>query len=280
MNIETDGDNTVVSFPDTTDLDEATVRLVIEKVTAGVTGKSVVLDLAGVEQASSEALAGLILLQSNIAKARGTLALSNLTDGFRKLLKSAAMDKMFGLQKPREPKKAPGGNPALDFAAILYRGDKKALASLESALKDWRAFYGMHAKEIGVDFDWLEKSWENGPNPWEVLIDVGVLHHWVLEADHAEFLDEIVAGLKALEPAKTVPMPWDELAKTEPETEIEEFLAEVSAKLRPNNEVLVILDKGSDSYPLAMIRLDALEKVKRLAEQIEDAEVVVLGQDD
>ena len=156
MKIETDGDNTVVSFPDAKVLDEASVRLVSEKLPAGATGKSVVLNLAGVEQASSAALAGLMLLQSKIVKARGTLALSNVTDEFRKLLKSVAMDKMFGLQKPREPKKSPGGNPALDFATVLYRGDKKALASLESALKDWKAFYGIHAKEIGVDFDWLK----------------------------------------------------------------------------------------------------------------------------
>jgi anti-anti-sigma regulatory factor len=278
MNIETDGDNTVVSFPDTKALDEASVRLVSEKLVAA--GKSVVLNLAGVEQASSAALAGLMLLQSKIVKARGTLALSNVTDDFRKLLKSVAMDKMFGLQKPREPKSAPGGNPALDFATILYRGDKNALRSLESALKDWKAFYGIHAKEIGVDFDWLKKIWENEANPWEVLIDVGVLHHWVFEADHAEFFDEIVAGLRALEPVKLVSMPWDELAKTEPATEIEDFFAEVSARLRPHDEALVILDKGSDSYPLAMIRLDALKKAKRLAKQLEDAEVVVPGQDD
>lgn len=280
MNIEADGDNTVVNFPDTKALDEATVRLVSEKFAAGAAGKSVVLNLSSVEQASSAALAGLMLLHCKIHKARGTLTLSNVTDEFRKLLKSVAMDKMFGLQKPREPKKAPGGNPALDLATILYRGDKKALASLESALKDWRAFYSIHAKAIGVDFDWLKKIWENEANPWEILIDIGVLHHWVFEADHAEFFDEIVAGLMALEPAKTVPMPWDELAKTEPETEIEEFFAEVAAKLRPHKEALVILDKGSDSYPLAMIRLDALKKAKRLAEQLEDAEVVVPGQDD
>jgi anti-anti-sigma regulatory factor len=280
MNIETDGDSIVVSFPDTKALDEASVRLVSEKLAAGAAGKSVVLNLAGVEQASSAALAELMLLQNKIVKSRGTLALSNVTDDFRKLLKSLAMDKMFGLQKPREAKKAPGGNPAIDFATILYRGDKNALASLESALKDWRAFYGQHAKEIGVDFDWLKQIWEDKANPWEVLIDVGCLHNWVFEADHAECFDEIVAGLRTLQPVKSVSLPWDELAKTEPETDIEEFFAEVSAKLRPHKEALVILDKGSDSYPLAMIRLDALKKAKRLADQLEDAEVVVPGQDD
>lgn len=281
MKIETDGDKTVVSFPDTKALDEATLRLVTEKLAAVAAGKSVVLSLADVEQASSAALAGLLLLQGKILTSRGTLALSNVSDEFRKLLKSVAMDKMFGLQqKPRAPKKASGKNPVLDLAAILYRGDKKALASLEIALKDWRTFYGSHAKEIGVDFDWLKETWGNEANPWEVMIDVGCLHHWVCEVDHAEFFDEIVAGLRELEPAKTLAMPWEELAKTEPEIEIEEFFGQVSAKLRPHKEALVILNKGSDSYPLALIRLDGLKKAKRLTEQLEDAEIAVPGQDD
>jgi hypothetical protein len=111
------------------------------------------------------------------------------------------------------------------------------------------------------------------------LIDVGVLHHWVFEADHAEFYDEIVRGLGALKPAKTVSMPWEELAKTESETDIEEFFAEVSAKLRRQKEALVILDKASDSYPLAIVRLDAVKKARRLAQRFKDAEVVVPGED-
>ena len=280
MKIKADGNTLTVSFPDVTILDEQAVRLATEKLASELAEKSVVLNCANLEGFSSAALGGLLTLHSKLAKARGTLTLSNVSEPVRKFLKSLAMDKLFGLeQKSRQPKKPGGNSAAVEFATLLYRGDKEALASLESALADWKAFYSRHAREIGVDLEWLKEIWHDEANTWEVLIDVGILHHWVFEADHAEFYDEIVRGLGALEPAKAVSMPWEELAKIESETSVEEFFTEVSAKLRPHKEALVILDKASDSYPLAIIRLDAIKQARRLAERFEDAEVVVPGED-
>jgi len=281
MKIETDGNTTIISFPETKILDEQSFRLACAQLATEPGGKSVVFNCANLEGLSSAALAGLLILNSKILKARGTLTLSNVSDQVKRLLKSVAMDKLFGLeQKSRVPKQASGNSIALELGSLLYRADEKALASLESALTDWKAFYSRHGREIGVDLVRLKNIWQDEPNPWEVLIDVGILHHWVFEADHAEFFDEIVVGLKALGPASAVSMPWEELAKTEPDTDVQVFFAEVSAKLHPHHEALVILDKASDSYPLAILRLDALKEAKHLAECLEGAEVVVPGQAD
>jgi hypothetical protein len=161
---------------------------------------------------------------------------------------------------------------------LLFRGDRQALDDLRSALGNWLPFYQKHGQSIGVDVPWLKKIWSDGPRPWDVLIDIGVLHRFVFEADHAEFFDQIVAGVSELGPAKSLKIDWETLAATDAEVEIDEFFAALASQAKQGNEVLVILDKGSDSYPLAFLPPDSVAKAQKLVGLVGDGEVVAAGE--
>jgi hypothetical protein len=165
-----------------------------------------------------------------------------------------------------------------EFGRLLYRGDDRALADLRAALADWRPFYDLHGRDIGIDVPYLKEIWKDGAVPWDVLIDVGCLHKYVFEADHREFFDEIVNGVRALRPAGGMAVDWDTLAATDDETEVEVFLDSLASQVRRSGGVLVILDKASDSYPLAILPRDAVARARELAGAVGDGEVVVVGE--
>jgi hypothetical protein len=149
-----------------------------------------------------------------------------------------------------------------DFARLLYRNDKAALSDLRSATNDWLAFYKVHARTIGVDLDDLKEDWEDGPEPWELIIDVAILHHWLFESDGREFYDEIISGVRELAPCQSLPIDWDRLSETDLETPINTFLHDTAAALYTHGEILVLLDKASDSLPLALLREEHLAQAK------------------
>jgi anti-anti-sigma factor len=281
MKIETVGDATVVTFAATKLLGDADIRAAMEKLGKPVQGQQVTLNLGNVEQVSSGSLAALMSMSSKLSKVGGKLALADVGEPIKQVIREVGMDKMFGLTvaRPKRPKRDKNAD-VMEFGELLYRSDKEALASLQSALADWEDFYERHGDDIGVDLDCLQEVWQEDANPWEILIDVGRLHRWVFEADWKEFLDEVVAGVKQLVPAAGLEVPWDRLAATDPETDVEDFLPMIAAALRPHGEALVFLDKGSDSYPLALIKVAQVKKAKRLAERFEDAAVMVPGEED
>jgi hypothetical protein len=163
------------------------------------------------------------------------------------------------------------------FGQLLFRNDRRALDDLRSALADWLPFYEKHGRKIGVDVPWLKKIWEDGPRPWDVLIDIGVFHKYVFEADHAEFFDQIAEGVRELVTAKQLKIDWEALAATDADVEIEKFFALLASQAKTGEEILVILDKASDSYPLAFLPQDSVASAQKLAGLIGDGdgEVVV-----
>jgi hypothetical protein len=161
------------------------------------------------------------------------------------------------------------------FARLLYRGNEAALRDLDAALADWKAFYGRHAEEIGVDLPYLKEVWEDGAMPWDVVIDIGDLHRFLFEADGGEFFEEIVAGLRELVPGRPLKIDWDTLAATDIDTEIEEFFSSVQAQ--SGDEVLVIVDKASDSYPLAFLPRSDVARAQQLAKPFGEGRLEVAG---
>jgi hypothetical protein len=164
-----------------------------------------------------------------------------------------------------------------ELGRLLYGGDDRALTDLRSALADWQPFYERHVQDIGIDMSHQRKVWEDGADPWEVLIDVGSLHKFVFEADCREFFDRIVAGVRSLRSANGLTVDWDTLAATDDEVEVEAFLGSLASQVRRSSRVLVILDKASDSFPLAILPHDAVERARELAAIVGDGEVVVVG---
>jgi hypothetical protein len=162
------------------------------------------------------------------------------------------------------------------FGQLLFRDDYGALVDLRSALADWLPFYEKHGRNIGVDVPWLKKIWKDGARPWDVLIDVGVLHKYVFEADHAEFFDQIVEGVRELVTAKPLKMDWEAFAATDADVEIEKFFADLASQAKKGKEILVILDKASDSYPLAFLPQDSVASAQKLAGLIGDGDGEVL----
>lgn len=164
------------------------------------------------------------------------------------------------------------------FGQLLFRNDRGAVDDLRSALSDWLPFYEQHGRDIGVDVPWLKKLWAKGPWPWDVLIDIGVLHKYIFEADHSEFIDEVSSAVSQLVPAKTLQVNWTELAAKHANGEIEALFADLAVRAKTSNEVLVILDKGSDSYPLAFLSQDSVARAQELAKLIGGGEVIIAGQ--
>jgi hypothetical protein len=110
-----------------------------------------------------------------------------------------------------------------------------------------------------------------------VLIDVGILHHFVFEADHGEFVDEIVSGISELVPAKTIIIDWEALAEMDDDEEIEKVFAKLAKKAKKSDEVLVILDKGSDSFPLAFLPSKLVAQAQKLAATAGEVDVDIVG---
>src|SRR5262249_14968544 len=65
------------------------------------------------------------------------------------------------------------------------------------------------------------------------------------------FFDQIAEGVRELVPARSLTINWEKLAATDTDVEIEQFFADLASQAKKGKEVLVILDKASDSYPLA-----------------------------
>lgn len=165
------------------------------------------------------------------------------------------------------------------FARRLLRGDKAALADLEDALVDWRPFYRQHAGAIGADFEFQKQVWEDGVDPWELLIDVASLHHWLVEADCREFYDEIIKGIRGLNPCKPLAIDWAGLEKANADTPMNVFLQNLASTLQAHQEVLVVLDKGSDSFPYALIREKDLAQAKEWASKLDAGELIIVRDD-
>jgi hypothetical protein len=155
-----------------------------------------------------------------------------------------------------------------DLGRVLFRNDEEALASLRSALNDWLPFYQQHAKALGVDLAWLKKTWVDGADPWEILLDIGQLHQWVFEVDWRESYEDIVAGIQELKPATDLQVNWEQLADIDPESELNSFMQALGSALQLQGEILVILDKESDSFPFTLIQEQDLVEVQRLSEEV------------
>ena len=165
------------------------------------------------------------------------------------------------------------------FARRLLRDDDAALADLEAALKDWLPFYGKHAGAIGTDVASLKQVWEDGPDPWEVLIDVATLHHWLVEADWREFYDQIISGIRELVPCKNLAIDWAGIEKANAETPTNVFLQNLASALEAHKEILVVLDKRSDSFPYALLREKDLAQAKVSVEKLGAGDLIVVRDD-
>lgn len=164
------------------------------------------------------------------------------------------------------------------FAELLFCNDSAAFLDLRAAIENWEEFYRANEDALNVDLDWQKKVWGDNPRPWEVLIDIGHLHHYLFEADWREEYQDIVDGLQELKPCSELEIDWDLLAETDPETPINDFMQSVATALAAHSKTLVILDKESDSYPLAILDAAVVSDAEVFARQIEGARLVMVSQ--
>lgn len=152
----------------------------------------------------------------------------------------------------------------LRFAEVLFRGDVAAVAAARDALAQPAAFVARHADDLG--YFRPEPGWS--PGPWPLLLDVAQLVGWVWAVDWREASDEVVAAVRELVPAGPITVDWDGLASAHAEAETRTFLRILARAVAPAGEVLVSLDRGSDSYPLALLPLGSLAEATRLAAEV------------
>jgi hypothetical protein len=173
----------------------------------------------------------------------------------------------------------------IEFAKLLFRNDQAAIAIFGKACSDGLDFYENHGNEIGVDIRYIRKLWNDNTYPrhillWDLLIDVGILFHCVCEVDYREYYDQIVEGIKALKPAQGLQIAWTEIAETDPDTPINGFIQDLAAKLRVYGEVLVVLDKQSDSFPFALLSEVNLNDAKNIAENFDTGRLVIVREEE
>jgi hypothetical protein len=164
------------------------------------------------------------------------------------------------------------------FANILYGQHPTASADLTDAVADWQAFYEANSDSLDVDINWLKKCWGDDPQQWDVMLDIGHMHRVVFEADHSEFYDQIVEGLQELSGSESLDIDWQSLADTDPDTPINTFMHNVAGAFAAHGRTLIILDKGSDSFPFAVLDAESLPEAVRLAEAIENGNVIVVSE--
>lgn len=153
------------------------------------------------------------------------------------------------------------GDRILRFAELLFRGDSDSVAAARDALADPAGFVARHAADLG--YVRPQPGWR--PTPWPLLLDLAQLRGWVREVDWKEAPDEVAAAVGGLAPAARLGIDWGGLADAHPGTETEAFLGVLARAVAPAGEALVCLDRGSDSYPLALLPAGSLGEAGRLA---------------
>ncbi len=163
------------------------------------------------------------------------------------------------------------------FADLLFCNDSAAILDLRAAVENWEEFYRANEDALNVDLDWQKKVWGDNPRLWEIVIDIGHLHHYLFEADWREEYQDIVDGLQELKPCSELEIDWNLLAETDPEIPINDFMQSIATALAAHGTTLVILDKASDSYPLAILNDAVVSDAEEFARQIEDARLVIVS---
>src|SRR5262249_39101372 len=105
-------------------------------------------------------------------------------------------------------------------------------------------------------------------NAWDLLLDFAQVHGWVWDVDWKESPEEIIAVVRSLDPAKRFSFDWAGLCSAHQDSETRDFLGVLARSLRPAGEVLVALDRGSDSYPLALLPSGQVAAARQLASDI------------
>ena len=149
----------------------------------------------------------------------------------------------------------------LRFAEVLFRGDAAAVAATRDALADPAEFIARHAADLG--YVRPKPGWH--PEPWPLLLGLAQLRGWVWDVDCREAADEVAAAVGGLTPAALLAVDWAGLVAAHPEADTETFLGVLARAVAPAGEALVCLDRGSDSYPLALLPVGSLAEAGRLA---------------
>ena len=152
----------------------------------------------------------------------------------------------------------------MQFAEVLFRGNVDAVAAARDAIERPAAFIERHAADLG--YVRPKPGWM--PDPWNLLLDVATVRGWVWEIDWRTASDEVVAVVRGLPPAASLNVDWDRLADTHADADTETFLALLARAVAQVGEALVCLDRGSDSYPLALLVPNSLAEARRLAAEI------------
>ncbi len=165
---------------------------------------------------------------------------------------------------------------AVQFAAILFRGDTALMEGAREALAQPAAFHARYGSELGYVRSRRDTPYV--PDEWTVLRDFAQLHNWVWVVDWKEAADEVTAAVKSLVPAQPLAVDW---VKTEEagdllELDTEKYLQLLARTIRPTGERLVSLDDGSDSYSLALIPATDLAQAMQLAVAIGKGKVAPL----
>ena len=171
-------------------------------------------------------------------------------------------------------------NNLVPFAELLCCHDSAAIVDLRAAVDHWEDFYRANLDALNVDLNWLKKVWGDKPRAWELIIDIAYLHHYLFEADWREEYADIVNGLQELKSCNGLEINWDLLAETDPDTPMNDFMQSLAAALAAHGKTLVILDKESDSYPLAVLDDAVVADAAEFAKQIEDARLVIVSQNE
>lgn len=151
----------------------------------------------------------------------------------------------------------------IEFATVLFRGDEAALNVVRSALTEPAEFVRVNATELG--YVRPTPGWY--PDKWSLVLDVAGLRGWVFEVDWRADVDEVTEAVRDLIPARALSFDWDAFAASN-EDETREYLRALARALEPLGERLVSLDRGSDSYYLALITPATVSEARRLVAEI------------
>lgn len=152
----------------------------------------------------------------------------------------------------------------LSFAEVLFRGSTDAAAAARTAIEQPAAFIARHAGDLG--YVRRKPGWV--PEPWALLLDVAEVLGWVGDIDWQTASDEVVAVVRGLPPAASLAVDWDVLASAHADAETRTFLGILARATAQAGEALVCLDRGSDSFTLALLLPGSLAQAGRLALEI------------
>ena len=152
----------------------------------------------------------------------------------------------------------------LKFAEVLFRGDATAIAAARAALDEPADFIARHANDLG--YIRPKSGW--APEPWPLLLDVAQIQGWLWEVDWKADPHEVAEAVRGLAPADALEVEWSGLATAHTEAETLAFLSTLATLLASQGESLVCLDRGSDSYPLALLPAGSLAEAMRMASEV------------